>query len=393
MKNSKLVSTSYIFNLILCTSLALLMILFSEDSLRASKSGIDLWFNAVLPSLFPFFVCSNLMIKMGIHKIIGNLLEPIMRPLFNVPGEASFVFTMSITSGYPIGSQLVSDLRKKRSITKIEAERMLSFCSTSGPLFMLGAVGIGMFGSPLLGWSIALSHLSGALLNGLLFRFYGHNDRQKKSKRISLKDILYEMEKNYNRQASFMVHISESIINSFKTLIFICGYIILFSIIITLLEKFLFFNMIALSLFNAFDYSITIATIKGFFEMTLGCNALSNISYLNFYTSSILCSAIIAWSGLSIHAQSLTFIARTDINKFIYFLSKVTHSICSAISAIFITPLLFKYQPKVLTTFNISNKIQNSNFAYKLLFSTQTMLIVFIILIVIAVISHTWNNR
>ncbi|MCG8483344.1 MAG: hypothetical protein MJA31_08565 [Clostridia bacterium] len=393
MKNSKLISTNYILGLLFCSLFALLMIFFSQDALEASKFGIALWFNAVLPALFPFFVCSKLMIKMGIHKIVGRLLEPIMRPLFKVPGEASFVFTISVTSGYPLGTQIIADLREKKSITKIEAERMLSFCSTSGPLFMLGTVGVGMFGSSLLGWSIALSHFFGALLNGLLFRFYGKSIKRQKIKRTSLRDVLYDAEKGFNNQVSFMTHFGESIMESFKTLLVICGYIILFSIIITLFDKFMFFNMMALSLFKAFDYNVVVASLKGFFEITLGCNALSSISYLNFTISCILCSAIISWSGLSIHAQSLTFIARTDIKKSIYFFSKVTHSICSSICALFIAPLLIKYQPQALTAFSISDKIQNSNFVYKLLFSTQLMLIVFIIFIITAVISHVFNSR
>lgn len=392
MKNSKLVSTNYILGLLLCSIFALLMIFFSQDALRASKQGIELWYNAVLPALFPFFVCSKLMIKMELHKIIGRFLEPIMRPIFNVPGEASFVFAISITSGYPMGAQIISDLREKRNITKTEAERMISFCSTSGPLFMLGAVGIGMFGSPLLGWSIAISHFFGALLNGFLFRFYGKNTAIRKLKKASLRDVVCSAVKNYNQQISFISHLGESILESFKTLLLICGYIIIFSIIITLMEKFLLFDMLALSIFKPFNYDIVVASLKGFFEITLGCNALSNINHLNFIYSSILCSAIIAWSGLSIHAQSLTFIAKTDIKKSIYFLSKVTQSIFSALCAMVIAPFLIKYQPEVLTVFSITDKISNSSFIYKLLFSTQLMLLAFILLIITAILSYIFSE-
>lgn len=79
----------------------LFLIIFSDTAVTSAKKGLTLWLNVVFPSLFPFFVASELLGMTGFTKAFGVLLEPIMRPLFNVPGCGSFAFAMGVTSGYP----------------------------------------------------------------------------------------------------------------------------------------------------------------------------------------------------------------------------------------------------------------------------------------------------
>jgi len=116
------------------------ILIYPSEIIEATRSGIILWANVVLPSLLPFFIGAELLVGLGLVKFIGVLIEPIIRPIFHVPGEASFIFAMSITSGYPIGVKLTSNLRRNNVISQSEAQRIISFCSTSGPLFMIGAV-------------------------------------------------------------------------------------------------------------------------------------------------------------------------------------------------------------------------------------------------------------
>ena len=94
--------------------------------------------------LLPFFVFSHVLIGLGVVHFLGVLLEPIMRPLFNVPGTGSFVLAMGLASGFPLGAVLTNKLRQDRLCSKVEAERLLSFTNTADPLFMFGAVAVGM---------------------------------------------------------------------------------------------------------------------------------------------------------------------------------------------------------------------------------------------------------
>ena len=57
-------------------------------------------------------------------------------------GIGAFALTIGITSGYPVGAKVTSDLYKDNNCTKEEAERLIAFTNSSGPLFIISAVGI-----------------------------------------------------------------------------------------------------------------------------------------------------------------------------------------------------------------------------------------------------------
>ena len=145
---------------------------FSDTAVKSALNGLNLWVSAVVPSLFPFFVASELISASGLAYLAGILLEPVMRPVFNVPGCSSLALALGMISGYPVGAKITSDLRKNNALTKTEAERLLAFTNNSGPIFITGAVGTGMLGSPSIGLFLLACHLLAGITVGLVFRFY-----------------------------------------------------------------------------------------------------------------------------------------------------------------------------------------------------------------------------
>src|SRR5690606_662226 len=119
------------------------------------------------------FIVAELLIKIRFVNFLGILLEPVMRPLFRLPGCSSLVVVMGFTSGFPIGAVLTKKLYDQEMLTLDEAERLLSFTNNASPLFILGAVGIGMFANPAVGYLLAIAHYSSNLLVGLCWRFRG----------------------------------------------------------------------------------------------------------------------------------------------------------------------------------------------------------------------------
>ena len=93
--------------LFICFTLGLLI--FSKTNLPAVKSGLALWANSVVPSLFPFFVATELLMHTNIIQQLGILLNRFMKPIFNVRGEGAFAFIMGIISGYPVGAKIASN--------------------------------------------------------------------------------------------------------------------------------------------------------------------------------------------------------------------------------------------------------------------------------------------
>lgn len=123
------------------------LVLFSKTNLVAAKNGLNLWANSVVPSLLPFFIATEVLSHTNIIHIIGKLLNKFMRPIFNIPGEGAYAFLIGLISGYPVGAKIVTKLRQDGLCSKSEGERMLAFSNNSGPLFIVGTVGIGLFGS------------------------------------------------------------------------------------------------------------------------------------------------------------------------------------------------------------------------------------------------------
>lgn len=323
--------------IILALIIIILIISFPKQSLSAALKGLNTWLNVVLPSLLPFFIVSDIMIQLGFVDFLSAMLNPIMKPLFNCPGHSSFVWIMSMASGYPMGAKLVASLYEEGSISKVEGQRMLAFCNTSGPLFMIGAVGIGMLQSPKAGKIIAVSHYTAALVLGLLFRFYG---RQKESIRVSstkprIKSAFQELlMANSKSNKSLGNILSSSVKSSMESQVLIGGFIILFSVIINLLIPEQTANNSNLSTNKwIFSFPREWQLMKplgaGILEITTGCQLLGD-SIADFKNKLIAASFIIGWGGFSIHSQAISLLANTDLSIGLYLVSKFLHGLFAA---------------------------------------------------------------
>ena len=92
-----------------------------------------------------------------------------MRPLFNVPGAGSFAWMLGMVSGYPSGAKIGVLLREKNEISRIEAERLISFSNASSPLFIFGAIAVGFFHDAQLGILIAVCHYGSNIFSRNLY--------------------------------------------------------------------------------------------------------------------------------------------------------------------------------------------------------------------------------
>jgi len=314
------------------------IILYPKESVGAASKGLLTWFNIVVPSLLPFFITSEILIGLGFVDFIGTLLEPLMESVFNVPGKGAFPFTMSITSGYPVGVKLVSKLRKDNSITKIEAQRLVSFCSTSGPLFMIGAVSTGMLNKPSIGPLIVHSHYLGALTVGILFKYYKH-EKKSKPKRLknnylknAFNNLLCSRQKS---NSSIGILISDSVKESVNSILLIGGFMVFYSVLIEILDITNFFSIVTkiISLIVPFNINTQIikGILSGMIEITLGCKGISEATGISLLCKIVSISFLIGWSGFSIHSQAINFISHTDINSKLYILSKFLHGLFASI--------------------------------------------------------------
>ena len=237
-----------------------------------------------------------------------------------------------------MGAKLIASLYEEGDITRAEGQRMLAFCNTSGPLFMIGAVGIGMLNSPQAGKIIAICHYLAALILGLLFRFYGREKKYKityslkPNMRSAINQLLDSKGKS---RKSLGTILGDSVRSSMQAQLLIGGFIILFSVIINLIIVNGNFNIVNETRNNwTFVFSEGSRTIKalgaGLLEITTGCRLLSD-TMLDMESKIIATSFIIGWGGLSIHSQAISLLANTDLSIGLYFFTKFLHGILSAI--------------------------------------------------------------
>lgn len=298
--------------------------------------GLKAWWNIVFPSLLPFFIASELLLNFGVVHFLGVLLEPVMRPMFNVPGAGSFVMCIGFTSGYPIGSMVTARLRSQRLCTRVEAERLMSFTNNSSPLFMLVAVSVGMFGQPELGVVIAGAHYLANLTLGFALRFYGRGDRETLGHGINTNESLLvrafrEMSRSWQQESRPPGKIiGDAVRNAINSLLNIGGFIILFGVIIKLLTLAGFIDYMAWLLGGiliplGFSAELMPALASGFFEMTIGSKMASEAS-APLVQQVAAVGVILAWSGLSVQAQVASMISDTDIRMFPFICTRIAHA-------------------------------------------------------------------
>ncbi len=225
---------------------------------------------------------------------------------------------MSVLTGYPVGSKLVSDLHKEGKLTTAQTIRTTSFSSNSGPMFILGSVAIGMFADKKMGFVMLFSHILGALINGLVYRNYKIKEEKLTEKSIQ------------NSPANYKIDFSESVLSSVNSILLIGGVICFtFVLLEALTTNPLFTYFLKLISKCGLDSNFINAFICGIGEITKGCLMLSSLP-LTKIAAYTICTFIITFGGISTFLQARAFLKEVVPAK-IFLLQKFTHALISSI--------------------------------------------------------------
>ncbi len=295
-------------------------------------SGIKLFFFSVLPGLFPFMLLTKLLTELGmLFKMTKHLNKP-ARFLFGTPGVSLYAFFMSILSGYPIGAKIIDDLYQKKLISETDAKKMTIFCTTSGPIFVIGAVGTIMLKSFKIGVILYVSHIISCVLIGIFLNLFN----RKKNQEFLSEPIIITKKDNI---------LGSCVIDSINSIFIVGAYITIFYLLTEIFESIKIFDAITficspiLKLLKI-DTVHFKGTLYGILEVTRGCKELSATSGK---LSIALCSALISFSGISIIMQSMAFLKNAKIKTRNFIISKVAHSILSFIICYLLLIILWVY--------------------------------------------------
>ena len=302
------------------------LIIFSKSNIQAVKNSLNIWFNNIIPSLFPFFIATELLNHTNIPRIIGNMFNKIMRPIFNVPGIGAYALIMGIISGYPVGAKIVTNFRNQNLCTKEEAERLITFTNNSGPLFILGTVGITLFYDSSIGLLLLFTHILACITVGIIFRFWKSKTKEKRNTDIINTNVTFN---------SLGEVLSKSISSAINSIIVIGGFIVLFGIILSILQKTYILNFLKIPFIPIFNLlniktEFIIPVFTGILELTNGVATVSSIACKNLELNVIISAFLLGFGGISIMLQVLSITSKSDISIKPYILGKLLQGLLAA---------------------------------------------------------------
>lgn len=358
---------------------------------KSCLNAISVWALNVLPMLLPFFIFTRIIVSICPPK--KSVLDKPFKKFYNTPNGSFLIFFLSVISGYPMGAKLISNMYENKYIDNDDALSTLSFCSISGPMFMIGTVGVSIFHSYKTGLIIMIANLLASIFNGLIFRkrikskqiynkkednnsLKGSNlqiknvdlalNREKNlNKTDKIKDINTEKDRienrfikenledktNENKEKKIEQNsdnknessniLADSVYDSLNSILIVGVYIMLSFLIIDLLKNIGFISNVASAICGVFNITdkqnVVESVLSGLVEITRGNIDLATTN-ISLQAKTIISSGLIGFGGISVLMQSSAFIKNLNlpIN------SIVTQKVCQGLlSTLFAIPLSF----------------------------------------------------
>lgn len=258
----------------------LILIIDGKTALAGAADGIDLCLKSVIPSLLPFFVLSSLLTS----SLWGtDAFAPIGR-LCGMPRGSESLLIVGLLGGYPVGAQSVSDAYRRCTLSNDQAQRLLGFCSNAGPSFFFGIVA-SRFSQWWAGLALWVIHILAALMVGIFLP-------GKDTGAVELQE----------KQA---VTLPDALSGSLRVMANVCGWVILFRILIAFLEQWVL---------RLFSEPVRICII-GLLELANGCCSLEQISdeRLRFVAASVM----LGIGGLCVLMQTLSVTRGLSIRSYL----------------------------------------------------------------------------
>ena len=247
----------------------LLLIFDGQTAMDGVRTGLDICLRTLIPSLFPFFVLSGIITAtLTGHRI--PWLGWVCRFCHMPNGSESFL-AIGLLAGYPVGAGNLWTACQNGSLTHEDANRLAVFCNNAGPAFIFGVIGQ-MF--PDRSWVIALwlIQVASALLSGFLL--------SGKSRRDTICMVTEQRSS------------SDSVSRAIKNMASVCGWVILFRMILCFLDKWVLW-LLPISV-RVFFY--------GTLELSNGCLLLPSI--LSVRLRFLIASVMLSFGGLCILMQT-----------------------------------------------------------------------------------------
>lgn len=276
---------------------------------KSILDGISLWAACVLPATFPFLFLTALFTRLSLFGKLADKLSPLFSKVFRVSGAGGCAAILSALSGYPVGARSVLDLYESGRAGKEEIFRLACLASTTGPMFLVGAVGSGMFSSPALGWMMLLCHFIAVWSVCFVLRFFGKPQRPAKRPQAADTNALYD-----------------SLYHSVISILCVGGAIALFYA----------FSEMLLTVLPPMPPFLE-GTVRGLMEMTAGCKTFSEAPSP---LSAAMCCFLVTFGGLCVLVQQIAFLSQAGVRPLPFLAVKFVQGVLAGVLCFALTALI-----------------------------------------------------
>ncbi len=340
----------------------ILLLTNSKNVYMCVSNSLNIFIQTLIPSLYIYLLITEILINSNLAYNLSFGISKILSKIFRIPKEATFVVLISFLLGYPNSAKCIAKLYDDNKISLPLAKKLISFTNNASPAYILCAIGISMFNSMSIGIILLISHFLSSIIIGMCYPYSKHIIQQKAS-----------ISNSFSKISSPFDILITSILNSFKTLGIILGYLIVFSLIPNLLIT----PLTIPDLIKCF--------VVGIFESTTGIHAISSYT-LSVSTLLVLTSFILSFSSFMIIFQVYSFVYRIGIKLKELILYKLLHGIISSLITYITLKLnIFKIAVDTSVSLNL-NKLQTSSYILPSLY-------IYIILTTIIILCLTLKKK
>ncbi|MBO5065531.1 MAG: hypothetical protein J6D06_05385 [Clostridia bacterium] len=318
------------------------LLLYPTETAGGIKDGLLLTANNLIPSLFPFMVLSSYLVESSVSDVLAKITNRFSSKVFKTNGYGMCAVIMSFIGGYPIGAKITADFYKNGKLTKNQAQSLLLWSVNPGFAFVILAVGSFMYARIKIGIILYISLVISALITGLAVSFF--------TKRTYSPPVIIADENKKNL-------LVEAVNSSGKSMLTICGWVLIFSA--------------AGALFSKILPPSGAIVFRALAEVTTGCRTAAEANLPLPITCGIL-----GFGGFAVFFQITEYLQQCSLNPKLFFCTRLINGALAA----FVCSELLKVFPEATPA---STSVTINNVAFPLYHSVASAIILIFMLILL----------
>lgn len=294
--------------------LMLCLMLDAPTVIESMKGGLYLLAHTMIPALFPFMVVSEVIVRSGVGERMTRPLCRVIGPLLGLNEAAGSALLLGFLCGFPVGSRAAAGYYRAGRLTMRQFVHVVCMCNVPSSAFLVSAVGLCLFGTERMGWTLVLLSLIASLGVGVFFRFLLPN----------VGDWTRCRPPATSGNAVDGPLLPASIASAAGGMLQVCATVLLFCTLMGALSHLCQVLMLG---------GVWRAVLAGVLELSTGVCAAAGLNSATL--SPVLCAAMVGWAGLSVHCQIFAVCQGCPLSRGWFFLSRTLQAgLCALMMAV-----------------------------------------------------------